>query len=105
MFFVYISDKLIFLFSLQIFLIGFLGLVAFQKNAIFALIAVEICLLASNILFVVSGILFYDLFGQIFALFILAIAAAESIIGLALIVLIFKIKGTVLLKFSDLLKE
>jgi len=68
------------------------------------LMAVEISLLAANTVLILFSAFYEDVNGQIFALFILTVAAAESVMGLALLVLFFKIRGTIAYPFINLIK-
>ena len=68
-----------------LFLIGMLGLVLNRKNILIILMSVELMLLAVNMNFVVFSVYIDDILGQMFALFVLTVAAAESAIGLSLI--------------------
>ena len=97
---IYVGLKFILLVSFEIFVLGLLGLVIARNHPIFTLISIEIIILSANILFISTSIFNNDFSGQLFALFVLAVAAAESILGLALIVLLFRIQKSVL--FSDL---
>jgi NADH-quinone oxidoreductase subunit K len=75
-----------------------------RKNIIVILMSIELILLAINFNFVVFSIFIDDFLGQIFAFFILTIAAAESAIGLAIYVIFFRIRGTVSIDYINLLK-
>jgi NADH:ubiquinone oxidoreductase subunit K len=76
--------------SIYIFLLGFLGIVVNRKNIINIIISVEIILLACNfnLLYVASNI--DDLFGSVFAMFNLALAGAEVVIGLCLVITAYR---------------
>ena len=78
-----------------LFTIGVLGLVLNRKNILIVLMSVELILLSINLNFVVFSVYLDDLFGQMFALFVLSIAAAESAIGLAILVSYYRVRGTV----------
>jgi len=78
-----------------LFFIGMLGLVLNRKNILIILMSVELMLLAINMNFVVFSVHLDDLLGQMFALFILTIAAAESAIGLAILVVYYRVRGTI----------
>ena len=67
-----------------VFSIGFLGIFINRKNIISILMSIELMLLAANINFVGFSNVLDDLYGQIFALFVLVVAAAEAAIGLAI---------------------
>ena len=81
--------------SAIIFTIGIVGIFLNRKNVIVILMAIELILLAVNINLVSFSIYTQDLLGQVFAMFILAIAAAEAAIGLAIIVVYFRNKGSI----------
>ena len=78
-----------------IFTIGIIGIFLNRKNIIVILMCIELILLAVNINLVSFSVFFNDLTGQIFALFILTVAAAETAIGLAIIVAYYRNTGTV----------
>ncbi len=73
-----------------LFAISILGIFLNRKNIILILMAIELMLLAVNINFIAFSHFLGDLSGQIFVFFILTVAAAESAIGLAIIILIFR---------------
>lgn len=81
---------------LILFLIGIQGFVFNRKNIILMLISIEIILLSLTILLLHTSILYEDIYGQIFAIFIIVIAAAESAIGLALLVNYYRLKGSII---------
>jgi NADH:ubiquinone oxidoreductase subunit K len=91
-------------FSYNLFLLGVLGVILNRKNIILLLMAIELMLLAINYNFVLSSILIDDLAGQVFALFVLTVAAAESAIGLALLMVYYRIRGSISIDFIRLLK-
>ena len=68
------------------------------------LMSIELMLLAVNFNLVVFSVFLDDVVGQIFALFILTVAAAESAIGLAILVVYYRIRGTVSIEYINLLK-
>jgi NADH-quinone oxidoreductase subunit K len=78
-----------------LFLIGVLGLVLNRKNILIILMSIELMLLAINMNFVVFSVHLDDLLGQVFALFVLTVAAAESAIGLAILVVYHRVRGTI----------
>ena len=88
-------DFLTFIFiPVIIFFIGFSGIIFNKKNVILILISVELMLLAINFLLLVSSVYLDDRIGQIFALLILTIAAAESSIGLGLLIVYYRVSGS-----------
>ena len=86
--------------SAIIFTIGIFGIFLNRKNVIIILMSIELILLAVNINLVSFSVYTQDLLGQIFAMFILAVAAAEAAIGLAIIVVYFRNKGSI--KIEDI---
>src|SRR3569623_3631915 len=78
-----------------LFTIGVLGIFLNRKNIIIILMSVELILLAVNLNFVAFSSYLGDLVGQVFALFVLPVAAAEAAIGLAILVVYFRNRGTI----------
>ena len=67
--------------------------------------SIELMLLAVNLNFIIFSVFLDDIMGQIFALFVLTVAAAESAIGLAILVVYYRIRGTVSIEYINLLKN
>jgi NADH-ubiquinone oxidoreductase chain 4L len=86
--------------SLILFLIGILGFVLNRKNIILMLISIEIMLLAITILILISSLSFDDILGQTFAVYIIAIAGAESAIGLGILVAFYRLRGSVAIEYK-----
>ena len=78
-----------------IFTIGIIGIFLNRKNVIIILMSIELILLAVNINLVSFSIYLQDLVGQVFTMFILTVAAAEAAVGLAIIVIYYKNKGSI----------
>jgi len=78
-----------------LFTIGVFGMFLNRKNVIVILMSIELMLLAVNINFVAFSAFLNDLTGQIFTMFILTVAAAEAAIGLAILVVFFRNKGSI----------
>jgi NADH-quinone oxidoreductase subunit K len=78
-----------------LFTMGIFGIFLNRKNVIIILMCIELILLAVNINFVAFSTFLGDLTGQIFTLFILTVAAAEAAIGLAILVIFFRNKGSI----------
>jgi NADH-quinone oxidoreductase subunit K len=78
-----------------LFTIGVLGIFLNRKNIIIILMSVELILLAVNLNFVAFSSYLGDLVGQVFALFVLTVAAAEAAIGLAILVVYFRNRGSI----------
>ena len=87
-----------------IFTIGVIGIFLNRKNLMIILMCIELLLLAVNINLVSFSIFLNDLSGQIFTLFILTVAAAETAIGLAIIVVYYRNAGTIHVEEIDSLK-
>ncbi len=78
-----------------LFTLGVFGIFLNRKNVIIILMSVELMLLAVNINFVAFSAFLHDLVGQIFAMFVLTVAAAEAAIGLSILVVYFRNRGTI----------
>ncbi|HEV2264840.1 MAG TPA: NADH-quinone oxidoreductase subunit NuoK [Stellaceae bacterium] len=78
-----------------LFTLGVFGIFLNRKNVIIILMSVELMLLAVNINFVAFSAFLHDLVGQVFAMFVLTVAAAEAAIGLAILVVYFRNRGTI----------
>ncbi len=87
-----------------IFIIGIMGIFLNRKNIIIILMSIELILLAVNINLVSFSIFTEDLTGQIFSMFVLTVAAAEAAIGLAIIVVYYRSKGTIRIEDINSLK-
>jgi len=84
--------------------IGVFGIFLNRKNVIVILMSIELILLAVNINFVAFSQALNDLVGQVFALFVLTVAAAEAAIGLAILVAFFRNRGSIAVEDIDTLK-
>jgi NADH-quinone oxidoreductase subunit K len=78
-----------------LFTLGIFGIFLNRKNVIVILMSVELMLLAVNINFIAFSAFLHDLVGQVFAMFVLTVAAAEAAIGLAILVVYFRNRGTI----------
>ena len=78
-----------------IFTIGIIGIFLNRKNVIIILMSIELILLSVNINLVSFSIYLQDLVGQVFTMFILTVAAAEAAVGLAIIVIYYKNRGSI----------
>jgi NADH-quinone oxidoreductase subunit K len=86
---------LFFILSLIIFCISIFGIIFNKKNVIVLILSIELLLLACNFNFVFFSYFLDDFLGQIFTLFILTVAAAESAIGLAILIAYFKLNNNI----------
>ena len=87
--------------SAILFVIGVLGIFLNRRNVILMLMALELLLLAVNINLVAFSAFLGDMKGQIFAMFVLTVAAAEAAIGLAILVIFFRRRGTIAVDAAD----
>ena len=87
-------------FVLILFIIGMLGFVLNRKNIILMLISIEIMLLSITVLILLSSVCFDDILGQIFSVFIIAIAGAESAIGLGILVAFYRLRGSIAIEYK-----
>jgi NADH-quinone oxidoreductase subunit K len=78
-----------------LFTLGLFGIFLNRKNVIVILMSIELMLLAVNINFVAFSSFMHDMAGQVFAMFILTVAAAEAAIGLAILVVFFRNRGSI----------
>jgi NADH-quinone oxidoreductase subunit K len=87
-----------------LFAIGIFGIFLNRKNIIIILMSVELMLLAVNINFVAFSMQLNNLVGQVFAMFVLTVAAAEAAIGLAILVVYFRNRGSIAVEDVSLMK-
>ena len=78
-----------------LFVMGVFGIFLNRKNVIVILMAIELILLAVNINLVAFSAYLGDMVGQVFAMFVLTVAAGEAAIGLAILVIYFRNRGTI----------
>jgi NADH-quinone oxidoreductase subunit K len=90
--------------SAALFVLGVLGIFINRKNVIIILMSIELILLAVNINFVAFSAFLHDLHGQIFAMFVLTVAAGEAAIGLAILVIYFRNRGTIAVDGDEMMK-
>ena len=87
-----------------LFTLGICGIFLNRKNIITLLMSIELLLLSVNINFVAFSAKLGDLTGQVFAMFILTVAAAEAAIGLAILVIYFRNRGTIAVEDVNMMK-
>ena len=87
-----------------LFALSVVGIFLNRKNVVILLMAIELMLLAVNINFVAFSHYLGDSAGQVFVFFILTVAAAESAIGLAILIVLFRNRGTINVEDLDSLK-
>ncbi|MBR9825443.1 MAG: NADH-quinone oxidoreductase subunit NuoK [Alphaproteobacteria bacterium] len=87
-----------------LFTIGVFGIFVNRKNVIIILMSVELILLSVNINLVAFSAFLGDLVGQVFALFVLTVAAAEAAVGLAILVVYFRNRGDISVEGVNMMK-
>jgi NADH-quinone oxidoreductase subunit K len=92
--------------NIFIFIFGIFGIVLNQHSVLTVLICLELILLSLNLNFITFSVYFDDILGQLFSLFILTVAAAESAIGLAIIIIYYRVRGNITIdKAASTLKK
>lgn len=90
--------------SSMLFVLGVCGIFLNRKNVIVILMSIELILLSVNINFVAFSVYLGDLTGQVFAMFVLTVAAAEAAIGLAILVTYFRGRGSIAVEDVNMMK-
>jgi NADH-quinone oxidoreductase subunit K len=90
--------------SSLLFFFGFLGVYLSRNHIIIILISLELIILAANFNFLVFSIILDDLMGQVYSLVILVLAASETAIGLAIIIMYYRMRGGIYLHLVNILK-
>ena len=88
-----------------LFVIGIFGIIMNRQNLILILLSIELMLLSINLNFLFFTVQLDDLMGEVFSLFILTVAAAESAIGIAIIIVFFRLRGTLAINQINLLSK
>ena len=88
----------------MLFTIGVLGIFVNRKNIIVILMSIELILLAVNINLVAFSVFLHDVVGQVFAMFVLTVAAAEAAVGLAILVTFFRNRGDISVDDANVMK-
>ena len=87
-----------------LFFLGIFGIIFQRRNILIILMCIELILLSVNLNFIVFSVYLDDFFGQLFSLFILTVAASESAIGLAILILYFRLRGNITINQEIVLK-
>jgi NADH-quinone oxidoreductase subunit K len=87
-----------------LFSLGIFGIFLNRRNVIIILMSIELILLAVNLNFVAFSTFLHDIVGQLFAMFVLTVAAAEAAIGLAILVVYFRNRGTIAVEDMNQMK-
>jgi NADH-quinone oxidoreductase subunit K len=88
----------------SLFIIGLCGIVSNRTNLLIILICIEVVLFSIDINFVIFSVYLDDICGQVYALFILSVAASESAIGLAIVVVYYRLQDNIVLPSIGLLR-
>jgi NADH-quinone oxidoreductase subunit K len=88
----------------MLFTIGVFGIFVNRKNVIVILMSIEMILLAVNINFVAFSVYLHDVAGQVRAMFVLTVAAAEAAVGLAILVTFFRNRGDIAVDDASMMK-
>ena len=91
--------------AITLYLLGIWGIVLNRKNIIILLMSIELMLLSISLNFVTFSVFLDDLVGQVFALFVLTVAAAESAIGLAILVAYYRVRNTIAVEDVSMLRS
>jgi NADH-ubiquinone oxidoreductase chain 4L len=84
--------------SISLFLIGIIGFILNRKNIILLIISIELMLLAVTFMILISSFAFDDILGQTYAIYIIAVAGAESAIGLGIVIAFYRLRGSIRIK-------
>lgn len=87
-----------------LFFLSLWGFFLAKKHLILLLISIELMLLSVNLNLIIFSVFLDDFFGQLLALFVLTVAASESAIGLAILLVYYRLRGTIFINFINLLK-
>lgn len=87
-----------------IYIVGIMGIVLTRKNVVIILMSMELMLVGINLNFLVYSLYLDDIMGEVISLYILTVAAAESAIGLAILVLYYRLRGVIEVNLINMLK-
>ncbi len=87
-----------------LFSIGLVGILLNRSNLLVVLISIEVLLLSIDLNFIAFSVYLDDIVGQLFALFVLTLAASEAAIGLAFVLVYYRLRGSIKLETSGLLR-
>nr|YP_010890009.1 NADH dehydrogenase subunit 4L [Stephalia dilata]WJJ69996.1 NADH dehydrogenase subunit 4L [Stephalia dilata] len=86
------------------FILSIIGIILNRSSIILILICIEIMLLSISLNFILYSLLLKTILGQIYSLYIITVAAVESAIGLSIMISFYKLKGSISIKFLNLLR-
>ena len=88
-----------------LFIIGIGGIYLHRKNILIMIMSVELMLLAVNLNWIIFSVFLDDIVGQIMSFFVLTVAAAESAIGLGILVIYYRVRNTIDVEYISLLRN
>ena len=88
-----------------LFSISLIGVFTNRRNLLILLMGIELNLLSLNLSFILFSVYFDDIYGQLFSLFILAVAASESAVGLAVIIIYYRVRGSIFMSQVPILRS
>jgi NADH-quinone oxidoreductase subunit K len=94
----------VFFISLGLFFIGLFGIFINRKNVLTVIICIELILLSINLNLLISAFYLDDILGEVFVVIVLTVAAAESSIGLAILIIYYRLRGTIAIELINSLK-
>lgn len=87
-----------------LFILSLNGLIKNRQNILIIIMAVELLLLSLNLNFIIFAVYLDDLYGQIFSFFVLTVAATESAVGLAIIIVYYRLRGNLIINEKTFLR-
>lgn len=98
----YLFDFLFF--SFMLFFISILGIILTRKNIILTIVSIELLFLAVNLNFIIFSVFIDDLIGQVFSMYIIAVAGAEAAIGLAILIVFYRLRKVISVDYISAIK-
>lgn len=90
--------------NILLFALGIFGIISNKRSLLIILMCIELVLLSINLNFILFSVYLDDFYGQIFSLFVLTVAAAESAIGLAILIVYYRLRGKILINQKVIIK-
>jgi NADH-quinone oxidoreductase subunit K len=90
--------------GILLYLVGIIGIILTRKSVVLVLMSIELMLIGINVNFIVGSVYMDDIMGEVISLYILTVAAAEAAIGLAVLVLYYRLRGVIDVNLIHILK-
>lgn len=90
--------------GILLYIVGIMGIILTRKNVVVVLMSIELMLIGINMNFIVGSVYMDDILGEVISLYILTVAAAEAAIGLAVLVLYYRLRGVIDVNIINILK-